>query len=93
MKVRKLDRAYFEKKKNPDADENMYTKCCNEYKEGGMFEGNKDDWELIETHIEKHLIDYPNVKSVEAKFCKECGRFLQYLCEIDVDQTLGYRKK
>ena len=40
----KIDRKYFEKKKNPDADDEMFTKCCNEYKEGGMFKDNKDDW-------------------------------------------------
>ena len=89
----KIDRKYFEKKKNPNADDEMYTKCCKEYKEGGMFKDNKDDWELIETHIEKHLTDYSNVKNVEPIFCEECGRFLQYLCEIDVNQTQGYREK
>ena len=34
-------------RKNPDADDETYTKCCKEYKEGGMFKGNKDDWKLI----------------------------------------------
>ena len=91
----KLDRAYFEKKKNPKYDDNdALTICCGESKnDDGLRKGNKNDWRLIEEHIEEHLRMYPNVKSVEPKFCEECGRFLKYLCEIDVDQTLGYRKK
>ena len=91
----KLDRAYFEKKKNPKYDDkDALTICCGESKNHvGLRKGNKDDWRLIENHIEEHLRMYSNVKSVEPEFCKECGRFLQYLCELDIDQTLGYRKK
>jgi len=92
---RKLDRAYFEKKKNPKYDDqNAIMKCCGEPKDrDGMMKGNKHDWSLIEDHIEEHLRMYSNVINVEPIFCNECGRFLEYLCEQDVDKTLGYRKK
>ena len=94
-KNKKLDRAYFEKKKNPKYDDQeAYTKCCNQLKDGNhMMKGNKEDWRLIEEHVEEHLRMYSNVKSVTPVFCEECGRFIQYLTEIDVDQTLGYRRK
>ena len=94
-KPKKLDRAYFEKKKNPKYDDkDALTECCGEPKNrDGLMKGNKDDWKLIEDHIEEHLRMYSSTKSVEPIFCKECGRFQQYLCEQDVDQTLGYRKK
>ena len=94
-KPKKLDRAYFEKKKNPKYDDkNALTECCGEPKNrDGMMRGNKDDWRLIEEHIEEHLRMYSNVLSVTPVFCKVCGRFERYLCEIDVDQTLGYRRK
>ena len=90
-----IDRAYFEKKKNPKYDDkNTLTECCGEPKDrDGLMKGNEDDWRLIEDHIEEHLRMYSSTKSVEPIFCKECGRFQQYLCEQDVDQTLGYRKK
>ncbi len=94
-KNKKLDRAYFEKKKNPKYDDQeSHTECCNQPKDrDGMMKGNKEDWKLIEEHVEEHLRMYSNVKSVTPVFCKECGRFQQYLTEIDVDQTLGYRRK
>ncbi len=90
-----LNRAYFEKKKNPKYDDQeAYTKCCNQIKERDhMMKGNKEDWKLIEDHIEEHLRMYSSVKSVTPVFCKVCGRFERYLIEIDVDQTLGYRRK
>ena len=49
-KNKKLDREYFEKKKNPKYDDQeAYTKCCNQLKDGNhMMKGNKDDWKLIE---------------------------------------------
>lgn len=91
----KLDRAYFEKKKNPNYDDlDAVTKCCGEPKtKTGLMKGNKQDWKLIENYIEEHLRRYSSTLSVEPIFCKECGRFQEYLCEQDVDQTLGYRKK
>ena len=90
-----LDRAYFEKKKNPKYDDgDKLTKCCKKSKyQDTMMKGNKEDWKLIEDHVEEHLRMYPNVLSVTPVFCKVCGRFERYLCDIDVDRTLGYRRK
>ena len=90
-----LDRTYFEKKKNPKYDDQeAYTKCCNQLKDSNhMMKDNKEDWRLIEEHIEEHLRTYSNVISVTPIFCKDCGRFIKYLTDIDVDQTLGYRRK
>ena len=91
----KLDRAYFEKKKDPKYDDqDAYTECCNQLKTGDhMMKGNKADWKLIEDHIEEHLRMYPNVLNVEPVFCKVCGRFQQYLCELDINRTQGYVRK
>ena len=92
---KKLTRAYFEKKKNPKYDDkDAVTECCGEpTTQDGMRKGNKRDWELIEQHIEEHLRVYSSTISVEPIFCEVCGRFKQYLCEQDVNQTSGYRKK
>ena len=90
-----IDRAYFEKKKNPkyDDDEKM-TKCCNQSKyHKTMMKGNKEDWLLIEDYIERNLYEYPNTISITPIFCDECGRFKEYKSVIDVNQTTGYRKK
>ena len=35
-----------------------------------MMKGNKEDWRLIEDHVEEHLRMYSNVKSVTPVFCK-----------------------
>jgi len=45
-----IDRAYFEKKKNPKYnDDDKVTKCCGQSKyQDGMKKGNKEDWKLIE---------------------------------------------
>ena len=45
-----LDRAYFEKKKNPKYDDgDKLTKCCKKSKyQDTMMKGNKEDWKLIE---------------------------------------------
>ena len=61
-KNKKLDRAYFEKKKNPKYDDQeSHTKCCNQIKDGNhMMKGNKNDWKLIEEHVEEHLRMYSN---------------------------------
>ena len=63
----KLDRAYFEKKKNPKYDDkDAIMECCGEPKaRNGMMKGNKHDWSLIENHIEEHLRMYSSTKSVE----------------------------
>jgi|TARA_R100001015_G_C4464997_1_gene50595 hypothetical protein len=91
----KIDRAYFEKKKNPKYDDSENkTKCCGESKNHtSMMKGNKEDWKLIEGYIEQKLRDYSSTISIEPIFCDECGRFKQYISEIDVNQTSGYKEK
>ena len=84
-----IDRAYFEKKKNPkyDDDEKM-TKCCNQSKyHKTMMKGNKEDWLLIEDYIERNLYEYPNTISITPIFCDECGRFKQYVSKINLEKT------
>ena len=87
-KNKKLDRAYFEKKKNPKYDDQeAYTKCCNQLKEGDhMMKGNKEDWKLIEGYIEKKLYEYPDTVSIKPIFCDECGRFKEYISEINLEK-------
>ena len=83
-----LDRAYFEKKKNPKYDDQeAYTKCCNQLKERDhMMKGNKEDWLLIEDYIERNLYEYPNTISITPIFCDECGRFKEYKSEINLEK-------
>tara|TARA_B100001778_G_C18403940_1_gene545507 strand:- start:111 stop:410 length:300 start_codon:yes stop_codon:yes gene_type:complete len=90
-----IDRAYFEKRKNPKYDDgDKLTKCCNQSKYyNSMMKGNKEDWKLIEDYIEGKLNDYSNTISITPIFCDVCGRFREYKSIIDVNQTLGYRKK
>jgi len=83
-----LDRAYFEKKKNPKYnDDDKVTKCCGQSKyQDGMKKGNKEDWKLIEDRIEQILHDYPNTISVTPIFCDECGRFKEYKSTINLEK-------
>ena len=84
-----LDRAYFEKKKNPkyDDDEKL-TKCCSQSKyQKGMMKGNKEDWKLIEGYIEAKLYEYPDTVSIKPIFCDECGRFKEYISKINLEKT------
>ena len=47
----------------------------------------------IREYIEDKLNEYPNTISITPIFCDVCDRFLEYKAEIDVNQTLGYRRK
>tara|TARA_R100000742_G_C4160100_1_gene2032 strand:+ start:70 stop:366 length:297 start_codon:yes stop_codon:yes gene_type:complete len=90
-----LDRAYFEKKKNPKYDDkDKVTKCCGQSRyQNSMMKGNKKDWELIEDYIERRLHEYSSTISITPIFCDKCKRFIEYKSEIDVNQTLGYKEK
>ncbi len=84
-----LDRAYFERKKNPKYDDGeKLTKCCNQskYHETLMY-GNEEDWRLIEEYIEAKLHDYSNTISITPVFCVECDRLIQYKAAIDTSKV------
>ena len=90
-----LDKAYFERKKNPKySKEEKLTECCKQNRyHNHMMRNNDEDWKLIEEYIEDKLSEYPNTISITPIFCDVCDRFLEYKAEIDVNQTLGYRSK
>ena len=83
-----IDRAYFEKKKNPKYDDgDKLTKCCKKSKyQDTMMKGNKEDWKLIEDYIERKLYEYPDTVSITPIFCDECGRFKEYVSEINLEK-------
>ena len=84
-----LDRAYFEKRKNPKYDDkDKVTECCGQSRyQNSMMKGNKEDWKLIEDYIERHLYDYPSTISITPVFCNECKRFKEYISQIDLEKT------
>ena len=84
----RMDRTYFEKKKNPKYDEKgKVTKCCGQSSyQDIMMKGDKEDWKLIEDYIERKLHEYPNTISVTPIFCDECGRFKEYISEINLEK-------
>jgi len=94
-KPKKLDRAYFEKRKNPKYDDkDKVTECCGQSRyQDSMMKGNKKDWKLIEDYIERRLHEYSSTISITPIFCDKCKRFIEYKSEIDVNQTLGYKEK
>ena len=83
-----LDRAYFEKRKNPKYDDkDKVTECCGQSRyQDSMMKGNKKDWELIEEYIERKLYEYSNTVSITPIFCDECGRFKEYISKINLEK-------
>ena len=76
------------KKENPKYDDgDKLTKCCKKSKyQDTMMKGNKEDWKLIEDYIEKKLYEYPDTVSITPIFCDECGRFKEYVSEINLEK-------
>ena len=70
-------------------DEKEITDCCGQDKEHHVLNSNnKDEWELIERHIERHLRDYPNTESITPVVCEECGRLIEYISNLKLDRKL-----
>ena len=67
-----LDRDYFKRKANPKAKKGpQLTECCGENTDHvGINVKNKEDWELVELHIEDYLRDYPGIKSITPISCE-----------------------
>ena len=85
-----LDRNYFRYKDRPTKeDEKHITECCGQDKEHHVLNANnKDEWELIEAHIERHLRDYPNTESITPVVCEKCGRLREYISTLKLDRKL-----
>ncbi len=91
-----LNRDYFKKRNNPKWDKKgpQVTKCCNQDVDHEVLNvKNKKDWELIEDYIEEKLREYSSTISITPVSCKTCGRLLEYISEVDVNKTQGYREK
>ena len=74
-----LDRDYFKYKNNPNKRKTRLTDCCGKDEDRkGLNVNNKDDWKLIEEHIQKNLDDYPSTESITPVSCEVCGRLLKY---------------
>ena len=75
-----LNRDYFKKKANPNAEKvDELTECCNQSVDMNILnKNNKDDWELIEGYCERSLITYSNVESITPVCCVVCGRLVEY---------------
>jgi len=48
---------------------------------------------LVKNHIEQHLQDYTNHKSVTPRWCKKCNALIDYSVEVDINKTLGFYEK
>ena len=85
-----LDRNYFRYKDRPKKEgEKEITECCGQDEEHHVLNvNNKEEWELIEGHIERHLRDYPNTESITPVVCEECGRLIEYISNLKLDRKL-----
>ena len=87
-----LNRDYFKYKDRPKReDEKDVTPCCSiDTSREVLNVKNKEDWELIENHIEDYLREYRSSESVTPMSCKTCGRLLEYISIVKQDRgTLG----
>jgi len=85
-----LDRDYFRYKDRPKpTDEKEITDCCGQETERDILNvNNKEDWELIEGHIERNLREYPSEESITPVSCKKCGRLQEYIVILKRDRKL-----
>ena len=84
-----MDRNYFKYKDRPKKkDEAELTPCCNQSVDHKVLNVNrKEDWEIVEDHIEKLLVYYSGTESITPVSCKKCGRLLRYLSKLKDDKA------
>ena len=74
-----LDRDYFKYKDNPRKRKTRLTDCCGKDEDREVLNvNNKEDWKLIEGHIQDALTDHPSTEAITPISCKVCGRLLRY---------------
>ena len=85
-----LDRNYFRYKDRPKpTDEKEITDCCGQETDRDILNvNNKEDWELIEGHIERNLREYTGEESITPVSCKKCGRLQEYTVNLKLDRKL-----
>ena len=85
-----MDRNYFKYKDRPKKkNETEFTPCCNQSVDHKVLNVNrKEDWELIEDHIEENLRFYTSTESITPVSCKKCGRLLKYVSKLRDDKSL-----
>ena len=78
-----MDRNYFKVKHTGKESKGSHTKCCGQDKDTHTLNKNKkDEWELIEGHCERHLLQYSSVRDITPICCKVCGRLIEYICVL-----------
>ena len=90
MKNKPLDRDYFKYKDRPKKKGEVdLTPCCKkDVDRVGLNVNRKEDWEIIENHIEGKLRDYSSTESITPISCKTCGRLLEYISKLKEDKHL-----
>ena len=85
-----MDRNYFKYKDRPKKkNETEFTPCCNQSVDHKVLNVNrKEDWELIDDHIEENLRFYTSTESITPVSCKKCGRLLKYVSKLRDDKSL-----
>ena len=87
-----LDRAYFEKKKNPKYnDKDAVTECCGEStSRDGMMKGNKEDWKWTAAKA----IEVKDVEKVKYPIPGKPGEYYKHRMDMenmkDFDRERGY---
>ena len=83
-----MDRNYFKYKDRPKKkNEAEFTPCCNQSVDHKVLNVNrKEDWEIIEDHIEENLRFYTSTESITPVSCKTCGRLLEYVSKLKDDK-------
>jgi len=79
-----LDRDYFKYRDRPKKKEDVQlTPCCGiDVDHIDLNVKNKEDWEIIEDHIEEKLRMYSDTESIIPVSCKKCGRLLTYSSKL-----------
>ena len=63
---------------------NQTTECCGQDIDHDVLNRSiPADWELMLSHCEDHLDQYPATQTIEPICCEVCGRLKQYLCSVN----------
>ena len=94
--TRRKDGSYVLKHKTKKGKKGDCVECRQNEKNrplGLLYRHVADDMVLVKNHIEQHLQDHTNHKSVTPRWCKKCNALIDYSVEVDINKTLGFYEK
>ena len=94
--TRRKDGSYVLKHKTKKGKKGDCVECGQNEKNrplGLLYRHVANDMTLVQNHIEQHLQDYTNHKSVTPRWCGTCKALIDYSVEVDTSKTLGFYEK